>query len=93
MPQSSMRRRTIVRGRLAAAGQVPPDVTAGHAADVLCLLTGSWPFDELYSGPGLDADAFADVLLEVARSTLLVPASGSAVGASGSRANRWNAPT
>lgn len=58
-------------GRLAAQGRLRPGMTPERAADILWVLTGFWTFDELFSGRGLDADASADVLLEMARSTVL----------------------
>ncbi len=60
-------------GRLAAQGRLRDGVTPEHAADVLWVLTGFWTFDELFSGRGLDADASADVLLAMARSSVLAP--------------------
>ena len=58
--------------RLAAAGRLRPGLTAERAADVLWVLTSFWTFDELFSGRGLDADGCARILVEMARSTLLV---------------------
>ncbi len=60
-------------GRLAAQGRLRAGMTPERAADVLWVLTGFWTFDELFSGRGLDADASADVLLEMARATVLAP--------------------
>jgi AcrR family transcriptional regulator len=59
-------------GRLAAAGALRSDVSVERAADVLWVLTGFWTFDELYSGRGLDADACADILIDLAHASLLV---------------------
>lgn len=58
-------------GRLAAQGALRDGLDVDRAADVLWVLTGFWTFDGLYSGRSLDADACADVLLGIARSTLL----------------------
>jgi hypothetical protein len=57
--------------RLAAQGALRAGITTERAADVLWLLTSFWTFDELFSGRGLDADACAAILVEMARSTLL----------------------
>ena len=59
--------------RLAAQGRLRPGMTAKQAADVLWVLTSFWTFDELFSGRGLDAEACATILVEMARSSLLVP--------------------
>jgi AcrR family transcriptional regulator len=58
-------------GRLADQGALRAGLSVERAADVLWVLTSFWTFDELYSGRGLDADACAEVLLEMACSVLL----------------------
>jgi AcrR family transcriptional regulator len=58
-------------GRLADQGALRAGLSVERAADVLWVLTSFWTFDELYSGRGLDADACAEVLLEMAWSVLL----------------------
>ncbi len=57
--------------RLSDQGRLRAGVTTERAADVLWVLTSFWTFDELFSGRGLDADACAAILVEMARSTLL----------------------
>ena len=57
--------------RLEAQGRLRADMTPERATDVLWLLTGFWTFEELFTGRGLDADACTDVLLEIARATIL----------------------
>lgn len=58
-------------GRLAAADRLRPGVEPTQAADVLCTITTFWSWDELATNRGLDADAAAEALLEMARSALL----------------------
>jgi hypothetical protein len=60
--------------RLEAQRRLRAGVTPERAADVLWLLSGFWTFDELFVGRGLAADACTDVLLEIARSTVVAPA-------------------
>ena len=60
-----------VAARLADQRRLRAQVTPERAADVLWVLTGFWTFDELFSGRGLDADGCADILIDMARSTLL----------------------
>ncbi len=57
--------------RLADQARLRSDVSVERAADVLWLLTGFWAFDELFSGRGLDANACAETVIDIARSTLL----------------------
>jgi AcrR family transcriptional regulator len=58
--------------RLAAAHRLRLDLPEKQATDVLWVLTSFWTFDELFTGRGLDADGCARILIEMARSTLLV---------------------
>jgi hypothetical protein len=58
-------------GRLAAAGRLRPELSTDAAAHTLAILTSFWTFDELHAGRGLGADACADLLVELARATLL----------------------
>jgi AcrR family transcriptional regulator len=57
--------------RLEAQGGLRAGIIPERAADVLWLLTGFWTFDELFVGRGLAAEACTDVLLEIARATVL----------------------
>ena len=63
--------------RLADQGRLRREVTVERAANVLWILTSFWTFDELHSGRGLDPASCGDILVEVARSTLLADAGGS----------------
>jgi AcrR family transcriptional regulator len=58
--------------RLDGAGRLRPELSRERAAHVLWVLTSFWAFDELFSGRNLDADGCARILIEMARSTLLV---------------------
>lgn len=57
--------------RLEASGRLAPALSVERAADVLSVLTAFGTFDELHARRGLDAEACADVLVEVVQSTLL----------------------
>ena len=57
--------------RLSAQHRLRPGLTEARAADVLWVLTSFWTFDELFSGRGLDADACAGILVEMAGTTVL----------------------
>jgi len=57
--------------RLADQGRLREGLTVQRAADVLWVLTSFWTFDELYTGRGLGADGCAEVLVDMARSTVL----------------------
>jgi AcrR family transcriptional regulator len=64
--------------RLDAEGRLRAGVNVERAADVLWVLTSFWTFDELYSGRSLDADACAEVIVAMARSSVLTGSSGEA---------------
>ena len=59
--------------RLAAQGRLRAGESVERAADTLALVTSFAAFDELYSGRRLDADAAADLLIDVARRSVLAP--------------------
>jgi AcrR family transcriptional regulator len=56
--------------RLAAAGELRPDVDEAEATDLLWLVTGFDAFDVLHTQRGLPAGAIADRLIAVAERTL-----------------------
>jgi AcrR family transcriptional regulator len=60
-------------GRLAAQGRLRAGMSVERAADTLALVTSFAAFDELYSGRGLHADAAAELLIDVARRSVLAP--------------------
>jgi AcrR family transcriptional regulator len=62
---------SVLAGRLAAAGRLRAGLTEARAADILWLATGFWAFDDLFSGRGLDAEAVAEALVRIVRSTVL----------------------
>jgi hypothetical protein len=62
--------------RLAHQGMLRPDVTVGHAADLLWVLTSFDAFDLLFSGRGLSAEEAADVLADAAERGLCADTDG-----------------
>jgi AcrR family transcriptional regulator len=57
--------------RLAAQGRLRAGLSVEHAADTLALVSSFGAFDELFTGRGLDADSTADLLIDVARRSVL----------------------
>jgi AcrR family transcriptional regulator len=57
--------------RLAEQRALSTGLTVERAADVLSLLTNFWTFDELHAGRRLDAEACANVLVGIARTSVL----------------------